>query len=155
MTPSETARFVAGLMSLAVYFLVAWPISGLIGTSVWSVLGWLIAIRAFFGVVEGLAGILNWRLFGRGRAVAAYLSCLRDNNFPPRMDQGDALHYLAIVSSDIGSCSADVRRLASELVRTIELAEEQRILAGMRMNKALEIALEKHSPKAQAPLERN
>lgn len=73
MTPGEKARFIAGLMSLAVYVAIAWPISGLLGESVWSVLGWLIAIRAFFGLVEGLAGILNWRLFARERAVAAYI----------------------------------------------------------------------------------
>lgn len=72
------------------------------------------------------------------------------------MDQHvDALGYLALVSNDIAPFPAEVKRLASELERTIELAEGQGILAGARMNKALEMALERYSPKAQAPLQRN
>jgi len=149
-TRAERAQLVAGGVSLAVYALVAWLGARLLDASFWRVLGALMAARAFFGIVEGIAGILNWRLFGRRKTVEGFLTVLQTNNFPPRFYQhDDFLNYLARIESN--TCPESLKRTAKEFEKMLEFAESQGILAGARMHAATEVALEMYSPKARAP----
>ncbi len=148
---AEKNQVIAALVSLAVYCAVAWLAAKTLGISFWSALGVLLAARLFFGLVEGLAGIINWRLFGKRQTIAGFLQVLRTNNFPLRYNREDHfLSYLARVEDDEKS-SETLRRSAKDFERVLSLAEQQGVLAGMRMHAASEIALEAYSPRVNAP----
>jgi hypothetical protein len=67
--------------------LVAWGYSALVGSGLEGfgvALAALIAARLFFAAIEGLSGMLKWRLFARRFMVDKFLCWLRANKLPPR-----------------------------------------------------------------------
>lgn len=152
MTRDEKYGFVAGLVSLAVYVVVAWLAANFFDVSMWRALAVLLVARTFFGIVEGAAGVLNWRLWGRRTMVRGFVEVLRSNNFPPRFNRrGDFLNYLHRVQD--GHYPEPLKRAAREFYQLLATIESQGMLAGMRAHAASELALEAYSPKANAPLE--
>jgi hypothetical protein len=134
-------------LSLAVYAAVAWLAAQILNLQFWKAFGVLLAARAFFTLIEGVATFLNWRFAGRPAAVKGFLAVLRANNFPPREStQDDFLGYIARLDSDYQP-KPDYRRAAKELYTLLASTEAQGILAGMRMHAASDAALDLYSPK--------
>ena len=50
----------------------------------WKVLLALFVLRAFFGLIDALGGILKWRLWGRKALVANALNWFTTRQFPQR-----------------------------------------------------------------------
>ena len=153
MSPAERSQTVGALISTGVYALVAWGYSEVIdpGTSVWKVFAVLCLLRAFFAAIEGLGGILTWRLYGRRRATAHYLAYLQSNEFPMRkFMQDDLLTYLSRIEGGIGN-SQNLKLKAKELENALAFYEGMGILLGARSHSAAAAALEIYSPKANAP----
>jgi hypothetical protein len=152
MNEADKGKIIAGLVSFAVYVVAAWLIAKIFDASIWRSFGVLVAARLFFGVIEGAAGILNWRLFGRRVTVSRFLEILRSNNCPSRFYQhDDFLNYLARIDGDT-NLPESARRAAKVLHEMLGLFEAQGILIGARMHAASELALEAYSPKANAPV---
>lgn len=146
---AERAQMMASGLSLAVYAAIAWVGTQIFDLKFWRVFGALIAARAFFSLIEGVATFLNWRLAGRPAAVEGFLAVLRTNNFPPRENaHDDFLGYLARLDSDYQP-KPDYQRAAKELYTLLASIEAQGILAGMRMHAASDAALDLYSPKAK------
>jgi hypothetical protein len=146
---AERARMIASSLSLAVYAAVAWLGAQIFGLQFWKVFGGLIAARAFFSLIEGVATFLNWRLAGRPAAVRGFLAVLRANDFPPRENaHDDFLGYLARLDSD-DQPKPDYQRAAKELYTLLASTEAQGILAGMRMHAASDAALDLYSPRTK------
>lgn len=121
-------------------------------TSFWLVLGGLLLIRTFFGIIETLGSILSWRLYGQKLVVERNLAILRANGFPKRTySHDDFLAYLSRIEDD-PKTSPDLRARAKEFHFVLEFHENAGILVGMRMHAAAERALETYSPKSEAPV---
>ena len=147
MTRTERTLTVSGLVSVAVYIGVAWVGARFFGGSVWLALGALLALRAFFGVVEATAAFLSWHLFAKRATVKGYLEVLRFDKFPPRFNQSsDFLDYLSDIQT--GEYSEQLKSTAREFEKVLGAIESQGIIAGMRAHAASEAALEAYSPKA-------
>jgi hypothetical protein len=146
---AERVRMIAGGLSLAVYAAFAWLNAQIFDLQFWKVFGGLVAIRAFFSLIEGVATFLNWRLAGRPAAVQGFLAVLPANDFPPRENaHDDFLGYLARLDSDYQP-KPDYPRAAKELYTLLASTEAQGILVGMRMHAASDAALDIYSPKSK------
>ena len=95
------------VFSLVPYVLVAWGYAKFTDggqNAFWVEFGLLVAARLFFAIIEGLGGVLAWRLHGKNVAVGNFLRCLRANNFPERyFKHDDFLNYLSRVIDDHAS----------------------------------------------------
>jgi hypothetical protein len=144
---------VALVFSAIVYSGVAWACARFLDESFARVLGLLIAARTFFGIVEGIAGVLYWRMYGKRLLTQQFVEALREGNFPPRYIRWQRFRdYLGRVEDD-EKCSRETRRAATEFYKALANIENTGILAGMRAHAATEAALELYSPKAKAPNE--
>jgi len=151
MVRAEKAHMVAAGVSLVVYAAVSWIAAKALGLSFWWAFGGLLLVRTFFELVDGLTGIINWRVFRRRKTIDQLLGTLRANSFPPRFYHHDQmLTYLGRIED--GGYPEPVRRAAQELETMLGLAEASGILAGARLHAAAEAALELYSPRAQAPV---
>lgn len=149
MTKAERLSFVGGLVSLAVYVVVAWLSARLFDVTLWRALAVLLIARTFFGIVEWSAGVLNWRLFGKRAVVKEFLEVLRANEFPQRYWQHESFwSYLARIEED-AKLSRKTRRAATEFERLLGAGG----FAALRAESAAEAALEEYSPRALAPTE--
>ncbi len=153
MTEGEKTRTISSLYGVVMYALAAWIIAKLLTDApYWKVLGALVVARTAFSVLEGLGGILMWRTYGRRQMVGRFYSVLQGQGFPKRYREGDDfLSYLARVDDD-KTLSPEVRQAAKQFYAALGAVEETGILAGMRVHAASELALERYSPKAEAPL---
>jgi hypothetical protein len=136
---------IAGGISTAVYVLVAWAGAKIFEIHFWWVFGGLYATRAFFGAIEGIAGIINWRLFGKRAAVDGFLAVMRANNFPPREHPSDDFsNYSARIGTD-EPLEPNYKRANREMSAILLHTERSGILAGMRLHAASDDALNMYS----------
>ena len=118
--------------------------------AVFLAVGWLLAIRATFGVIEFTGSIIAWRFHGRELVASSYANWLRDNRFPARyFADDDFTNYLVRIEDD-ERASPELKALAKEAYRTLGLFEHLGIRLGMRMNEASELGLEIYSPRKSA-----
>lgn len=151
MDRDEKDKAIGSLISLVLYCVVAWIASEAFGIAFTKTLGAMLAARFFFEIVEGLAGIIDWQLFGKRKTVKGLLDVLRSNQFPQRFDRyGDFETYLDSIEDD-PKCSDTIKQYARDFKSLLLFAEHQGTLARMRMRKAGELALEAYSPLANVP----
>jgi hypothetical protein len=153
MTDTKSTIIVM-LLAWVPYSAVAWGYMVLTdGTAktFWYALGTLVAARLFFSIIEGLGGILSWRIYGKRVAVQRSLAILRANNFPKRRyAEEDFQNYLAGIEDD-PECPESVKKGANEIQLVLSAFERFGILLGMRMHSAAEAAFDLYSPKSEAP----
>jgi hypothetical protein len=149
------SRIVLAMYSLVPYALVSWAYMALVDrstTEFWSAFGVLIAARTFFSIIEGLGGILSWRLYGKQVTVQKFLHFLRSNDFPKReYAHDDFLNYLARIE-DEPEYSTSAKAAAKEIHVLLAAYESTGILVGARMHAASDAALDLYSPKSIAPI---
>jgi len=143
------AALIGGSIATVPYCLLAYAFSRLLNdTSFWEALGWLVAVRCFFSIVELIGSILAWRLHGRKVAVTAFTSALRAVNMPPRYDTyGDIDEYLNDVIAD-QSQPTDLRIAAGGILGSLQATRQRGMVVTVRMQNAWDLALEAYSPKA-------
>src|SRR6266436_4341709 len=112
MTDTKSTIIVM-LLAWVPYSAVAWGYKVLTdGTAktFWYALGTLVGVRLFFSIIEGLGGILTWRVYGKRVAVQGPLAILRANNFPKRRyKEEDFQDYLAGIADD-PECTESVKK---------------------------------------------
>lgn len=151
MFMKDSTKALAAWISLVPYVAVVWAASHFLEVGFWSTKGVLVAVRTFFSIVETLGGMLAWGLVGKRRAVEGNLALLRTTHFPLRYFGHDGfLAYLARIEDD-DALPAATKAAAREWEKVLVLFEEMGVIAGMRMHKAAELALEAYSPRAAAP----
>ena len=145
---NETAS--AGIvfaLSIIPYAAVSWAYAAFVDggwPDFWKCFGVLSAIRFFFSVIEGVGGILVWRIYGRRVAVAHWLKFFRENNFPPKEYASDDFgNYRARLAACYRR-RADAPYLASEIEVLLLSYEHRGILIGMRMHAAIEEAFRRY-----------
>jgi hypothetical protein len=134
-------------ISLIPYAALSWGYSTFSNAgwpSFWRAFGVLVAVRAFFSIIEGIGGILVWRLYGRRIAVSQWAGYFRDNHFPPKQYFDDDFgNYCARLTTNYQR-PTDLAPVVHEL-QTILLSYERRgMVLGMRMNDAVETAFEQY-----------
>jgi hypothetical protein len=148
------STIIAMLFAWVPYTAVAWGFMALTdgrAKTFWYALGALLAVRLFFSIIEGLGGILSWRIYGRRFAVQRALAVLGANNFPKRKyAEEDFQTYLDAIKDD-PECQESVRKGANEIQLVLSAFERFGILLGMRMHSASEVAFDVYSPKSEAP----
>jgi len=133
------------------YLLVTWGISEVFEVKFWVVLAWLVGARLFFTVIEFAGSILIWRLVGKRDMTARLLSHLVANKMPRRYySHEDYSSYLDRVKTDEAT-TRDVKEAARQAELMATLFEGHGIFAGLRLDSAMEAALEQYSPRAAAP----
>src|ERR1700729_2942940 len=142
MNQAVSASIVLAL-SLIPYAAVSWAYAAFVDggwPDFWKGFGLLSVVRVFFSVIEGMGGILVWRIYGRRVAVAHWLKFFRENNFPPKEYASDDFgNYRARLIS-LYRRPTDVAFLAAEIESLLLSYEQRGILVGMRMNAAVEQA---------------
>lgn len=153
--PDMRSQIIIVMLSFLVpYSLVAWAFIAMTNgkaNDFWVALGVLFALRAFFGIVETLGGILHWHLYGKRMVVDKYVEFLRTHGFPKRNSTHDGLLAYLVRIEDDQEQSASMRTAATYMHTVLSACEEVGILPGSRMHSAMKAALEIYSPKAQAP----
>lgn len=148
-TPS---KIIMALFAWVPYVLVSWGYANLSDGNFWSVLGVLLAVRFFFGVIETLGSVLAWRLYGRNKMIEKNLTMLRANNFPKRQyAHDDFLNYLSRIEGD-ETGPQQIKLAARQWEQVLAFFESSGILLGMRMHAATDEALNIYSPKHDAPI---
>lgn len=142
------------LLSLVPYVLLSWGYTALIdghARDFWIAMGALFAARLFFGIIEGLGGILVWRLYGKRVMVRKFLTILQQGNFPKRKyshyDFGSQIAWMQ--GND--EFSAELQTAARDWQIMAMMTEQRGILSGMRLHSAAEAAYDIYSPKTLAP----
>jgi hypothetical protein len=134
-------------LSLIPYAAVSWAYAAFVDggwPDFWKCFGLLSVVRVFFSVIEGMGGILVWRIYGRRVAVAHWLKYFRENKFPPKEYASDDFgNYRARLMS-VYKRPVDVPFLASEIDSWLASCEQRGILLGMRMNAAVEEAFRRY-----------
>lgn len=149
--PKALSPLVIVAYSMLPYALVGWAISRLIDSSFWAALGWLLATRLFFFVIEFSGSYLLWRFHGRHQMKAAMLAHLSQNKMPRRYySHDDLLNYLARVAND-EDAPVQAKTAARETELMAKFYESLGIVASARFHTATEAALEVYSPRASAP----
>ena len=147
-------QIISSMFAFVPYVLVTWGYTVFTGGGMndfWKTLGFIFAVRAFFGMIETIGGILAWRIYGKKKMVHKFVKFLRNNNFPMREYAHDDLgNYLARLD-DEEKYNQAIRHRANEVSRSRELAESMGIFPSMRYESAWDAALEIYSPKERAP----
>jgi hypothetical protein len=157
MNRAEKRQVFAGWIAFTPYLLVAWGLAEFADDlSFWLALAILLGVRAAFGVIEIFGGVLVWRLYGRSRTIDELVEFFRANKLPPRTYRSDGIgSYLARIEDPLVDLvePADVAlaRRVRELQQMRQIHEHRGVLAGMRINSALEAALERYAPAVDAP----
>lgn len=150
MTESQT-KFAVLALSVIPYAAVAWGYEWFVGggrRDFWMAMGVLIAVSAFISVIEGIGGIIVWRVIGKKRMVDDFVRVFRANEFPaPEVETDDLSNYLARLIGDT-KLKPDCIRVAYEFEALGLAAENRGILAGMRFHAAAEQAFKQYTPTA-------
>jgi hypothetical protein len=153
MSDEIKANLIVSCISAAPYAAVAWGYSYFTkgdASDFWQVLGILILVRAFFGVIEFFGSILTWRLYLKDKVVQHFVGLFKANNMPPK-------HFY---DDDFGNYRArlmkvrqpDPARFCQEMEDLLLQSERRGIVYGMRIDAAAETAFEKYQatqPKAE------
>lgn len=146
-------KYLVSAVSLTPYLLVAWAFTALGDgewATFWGVLLALIVVRALFGLLDMLCGILQWRLWGRTHLVSQALNWFKTHQFPQRQFADDDLgNYLARIADDPGHPIA-LTSAAKELEGLFGIFEGLGILAGARFRLAYQDAFEQYAPRSRA-----
>jgi hypothetical protein len=146
MNETASASIVFALC-LVPYAAVSWAYAAFVDggwPDFWKCFGVLTAVRLFFSVIEGMGGILVWRIYGRSVAVAHWLKFFRENNFPPKEYASDDFGNYRARLMALYKRPTDVPYLASEIESLLLSYEQRGILVGMRMNAAIEEAFRRY-----------
>ena len=133
--------------ALIPYVFLSWGYAQIMDENFWKVLGFLIAARLFFTVIETIGSIFSWRTYGKKKIVQLNLNILQFNNFPKReFEHDDFSNYLARI--EIGDeSSVQLKAVAKNWEQSLAFFEHTGILIGMRMHAAADDALDIYSPK--------
>ena len=112
----------------------------------------LIVVRIFFSIIEGLGGVLTWRVYAKRETVKRQLALLRENKFPKReYAHDDFTSYLARIIDPESEYSAAQKATAKEIQVVLAAVESVGGLLGMRLHAATDAALDIYSPASEAP----
>jgi hypothetical protein len=110
----------------------------------WRAFGILLALRLFFSIIESIGGFLAWRFFVRRHTVAQLVGVFRSSNFPQKQYYDDDFgNYCARLLAEQPSKTDYIGR-AHELQTLLLTHEKRGIVAGIRMNAAVETAFEQY-----------
>jgi hypothetical protein len=143
------------LTSLAPYLIVSYGLSKIDDghfISFWGAVGLLVGLRLFFGLIEWLGGMIQWRLLGKKVLIEWYLDYFRSHGFPEcEHNDYNVLSYLGRIQ-DGGSprYSVELQRAATMLSGQLALLEDMGIIIGMRHMAAANEALNNFLPKSNA-----
>ena len=147
----DTQLHLAGsVISFVPYLLLAWAYNETLGDgstrTFWIVVAVLLAVRAFFGVVEWLSGVAIWRIVGRKASLEAAATELTTFKFPrresPRQDLDD--YFTSIIADD--KYPLETRFAASRIQAVRNILPRWGLLRALRVDSAYNEALNKHIP---------
>lgn len=139
---------ISGAIASVPYALLAWAASKVFDVGFWEALGWLVALRTAFGVIELLGAVLAWRLYSRKVSIRICTEAMKTNKFPPRyryMDESE--DYFARVIED-DTQPQETKIGAATFLGSIKAIRLSGMIRGMRVASAWDAALEAHSPRA-------
>jgi hypothetical protein len=146
MNDTKTGAIAFGF-ALVPYAAVAWAYTYLMdggSHGFWLALGFLVAVRTFFSIIETLGSVLAWRIFQRRRMIDTLLGVLRAHKFPPKeVDTDDFSNYRARILTDYAE-KPDYMRAAKEFDTLAMLYERAGILPGMRYESAAEATFKQY-----------
>lgn len=165
-TFAEKEQMKAGLITTMVSSLfyggIAWVITRFIDGGrkefFWT-LGILVTIRATYGFLEFIIGIIVWRIYGRRRMVRNFITIMREARLPKRVYcTDDIVNYLIRIIRPqrydyrAGEVTPEIQKVAAELNGLLDTVRDQHgMMAEMRTWDAMKRAMEIHSPSEDSP----
>lgn len=152
----ETRMWIAvNLCAYVPYLAAAWLVIEFVATntSYLNVFLMLLGVRAIYGLIDLLGGILAWHLILKRNAVNKLIELFQLNKFPQRKysyDSADTYIFRLAEPDFPNQISKIVTDKAKEIEQDRYRLSQQGMLAEARFNKAIEIAVNKFAPKNQA-----